>query len=261
LSTTVSLTVDVVLFADRDGVQHVLLIQRRDEPYALHWALPGGYMDEGETWEQAGRRELLEETGLEAPDQLVHVGIYDDPVRDPRGRVVSRAYCAVLPTMPEPYAGDDARQARWIPVGQVLNGDRRLAFDHEKIISDATALNAFATPTTSADKPSTDECWDEAVDWLLNSDLGEVPQPWPKDQEPPAGINLLLDNSVMPDERNYLHRHGNAWRWALTVDPVAPDGCIGLPWWEAAREADGDLIVQPIPSEHGDMAIRREPPR
>lgn len=136
----VNLTVDIVLLAAVDGVRHVLLIRRGDDSdaYPGCWALPGGYVDAGERIEDAARRELAEETALGAPDSWQRLGVYDDPGRDPRGRVVSIAHVAVLPDMPVPTSGDDARDAQWIPVDQALAGD--LAFDHRQILRDAIRL-------------------------------------------------------------------------------------------------------------------------
>lgn len=136
--TTAHLTTDVVLLAHRDNQLNVLLIRRRWDPYQGAWALPGGYLDAGETFAQAAKRELSEETAVGAPTNWQRVGIYDDPDRDPRGRVVSVAYVAVLPTMPTPTAGDDARDAQWVPVATALAGD--LAFDHRNILRDALQL-------------------------------------------------------------------------------------------------------------------------
>src|ERR1700754_3805735 len=73
---------------------HVLLIRRRWEPYQGCWALPGGYVDHGETFAQAAERELAEETGLKGAGGLIRVGLYDAPDRDPRGRVISVAHLA-----------------------------------------------------------------------------------------------------------------------------------------------------------------------
>jgi 8-oxo-dGTP diphosphatase len=132
------LTADVVALAHRDGVRHVLLIERGWPPYAHHLALPGGHVDPGESASAAARRELREETGLDATD-LLQVGVYSEPGRDPRGRYVTTAYVAVLDTLPEPTAGDDARAAHWVPVDEALAGDR-LAFDHAVIVRDAVRL-------------------------------------------------------------------------------------------------------------------------
>lgn len=138
-----ALAADVVLFAlDNNGLLNVLLIERGndpDDPFAGHWALPGGCVeiDDDETFEQAARRELAEETGLIAPAVLLPVGHYDDPKRDPRGRVISVAFTGYLRRLTEPTAGDDAAAAQWVLVDE-LNFDA-LAFDHADILQAALA--------------------------------------------------------------------------------------------------------------------------
>jgi 8-oxo-dGTP diphosphatase len=134
---TARLTADVVLFARRAGLAHVLLIERAREPFIGHWALPGGHVEEGERFADAAIRELGEETGITA-DSLIRVGFYDEPDRDPRGRVVSVAYTALLGTEPKPIAGDDAAAANWVPLLDALTGP--LAFDHDQILRAAVAL-------------------------------------------------------------------------------------------------------------------------
>ena len=135
-SPTVSLTADVVLLAMMDGEPHVLLIQRRHPPFQHCWALPGGYVDDGETSEQAAHRELAEETGIDT-SKLVRLDVYDAPDRDPRGRVVSVAYTAVLDEATVPAAGDDAAEAAWVSLDVLLADPARLAFDHGQVVSDA----------------------------------------------------------------------------------------------------------------------------
>lgn len=133
------LTADAVVFGTSDtGELHVLLIQRRWEPYAGHWALPGGHVDPGEHAHAAAVRELAEETGLRVtPESFLPFAAYGDPGRDPRGRVVTFAYTALLFSTPTPTAADDAAQARWLPVGDVLAGRYPLAFDHARIVVEA----------------------------------------------------------------------------------------------------------------------------
>lgn len=130
------LTADVIALADHDGQRHVLLIERRWPPHEGHLALPGGHVDVGEDIEAAGARELTEETGLTAT-RLDFVGVFSAPGRDPRGRYVTFAFVALLDTMVDPVAGDDARTACWVPLATVLDDPGRLAFDHYRIIADA----------------------------------------------------------------------------------------------------------------------------
>ena len=127
------LTVDCVAL---DAQGRVLLIKRGHPPFEGHYALPGGFVDVGETVEEACRRELLEETGVKA-GKLTLVGVYSDPARDPRGHTVSAAFLTRVGSV-KAIAGDDAAAAEWVAVGPRL----KLAFDHRKILRDAFKLAA-----------------------------------------------------------------------------------------------------------------------
>jgi len=129
---TPALTTDCVIF-DKDG--RALLIRRKNEPFKGAYALPGGFVDIGETVEAGCRREVLEEAGIEVGD-LRLVGVYSDPGRDPRGHTVSVAFLALLPSAPRPRAGSDAEAAEWVKDWRKL----KLAFDHAQILDDAEKL-------------------------------------------------------------------------------------------------------------------------
>jgi 8-oxo-dGTP diphosphatase len=133
-----SVTADIVVFSKHHQVLQILLVQCKHEPFKDSWALPGGFIEMEETLEQSAKRELIEETGLEIR-QLEQFGAYGDPKRDPRGRVISIAYWALLPLDADPKVGgsDDASRAEWFPVTELPT----LAFDHARIIQDA--LNAL----------------------------------------------------------------------------------------------------------------------
>ncbi len=127
-----AVTVDVAVFAPRGERWHVLLIQRAKDPFKGKWALPGGFVDEGEDLTDAARRELVEETGVDDV-RLVQCATYGKPDRDPRGRVITVTYAAVLDTIrEEARAGDDAARASWFPMDNLPD----LAFDHRRIIGD-----------------------------------------------------------------------------------------------------------------------------
>lgn len=127
------LTVDCVAI-DSDG--RVLLIRRGRPPFEGAYALPGGFVDVGETVEEACRRELMEETGVKAA-KLELVGVYSDPARDPRGHTVAVAFLTRV-RRPKANAGDDAAAVEWVTSWQRL----QLAFDHKKILRKAFAMAA-----------------------------------------------------------------------------------------------------------------------
>ncbi len=131
-----SLTVDCVITRCVGQTFEILLIQRGKEPFQGCWALPGGFVNEGEEPVAAAARELAEETGIVISDPTL-VGIFGKAGRDPRGWVVSVAYAIDVPEDTEPVAGDDAADAKWLPLGAVLAGDIPLAFDHLEIVQKA----------------------------------------------------------------------------------------------------------------------------
>ena len=128
-----ALTVDCVAF-DSEG--QVLLIRRGHAPFEGGYALPGGFVEIGETVEAACRRELLEETGITA-GPLRLIGVYSEPGRDPRGHTVAVAYLTEIEHQ-TPMAGSDAAAAEW--VADWARAD--LAFDHGDIVTDAARLRA-----------------------------------------------------------------------------------------------------------------------
>jgi 8-oxo-dGTP diphosphatase len=152
----VAVTVDVVALTIRDSSLHVLLVLRGVPPFEGSWALPGGFVRSGpdaagnsgdEDLPEAAIRELTEETGPGLRRlHLEQLATYGTPGRDPRMRVISVAYLAFAPELPEPEAGSDAKDAGWIPVSslgltegtgaQRPGTTRKLAFDHARILAE-----------------------------------------------------------------------------------------------------------------------------
>jgi 8-oxo-dGTP diphosphatase len=135
----VAVAVDLAVLTVRDDQLQILLVERAINPFRGMLALPGGFIaSKEEELDDAAARELAEETGFEAGQlHLEQMRTYGAPDRDPRGRVVTVCYLAVVPNLPLPTAGGDARAARWMPVDTVLTDGTATAFDHRSIIADA----------------------------------------------------------------------------------------------------------------------------
>jgi 8-oxo-dGTP diphosphatase len=132
-----AVTVDVVILTMAEGVLHMLLVRRGEEPFEGMWAIPGGFKRPDETLDEAARRELSEETGVDVPSLLTQFGAYGDPGRDPRMNVVTVAYLAVLRDVGAIVAGTDAAQAALVAASNILEERIDLAFDHLRIVRDA----------------------------------------------------------------------------------------------------------------------------
>ena len=126
----IHVTVDVVILTIQEHQLKVLLVKRGIPPFEDQFALPGGFVHQEESLEAAAMRELQEETGT-ADVYLEQLYTFGDPGRDPRGRVVTVAYYALIrPTESPLTAGTDAKEARWFAVAELPT----LAFDHQVIV-------------------------------------------------------------------------------------------------------------------------------
>ncbi|MGB9237051.1 MAG: NUDIX domain-containing protein [Terriglobales bacterium] len=122
-------TVDIVIFTIQSGVLKVLLVKRGAPPFLGQFAIPGGFVHEDEALDQAALRELREETGV-ADVYLEQLYSFGDVRRDPRGRVITVAYFALISADRPLRAGIDAAEAKWLAMDQLST----LAFDHAKIL-------------------------------------------------------------------------------------------------------------------------------
>jgi 8-oxo-dGTP diphosphatase len=135
-----ALTVDILI--EKDG--RILLIRRKNEPYKGSWAIPGGFVECGESAEEAAVREAREETGLEVEIKQL-LGVYSEPNRDPRGHVVS--ICYIAEAKGEERAGTDAAEARFFRLEEAVK--LPLAFDHGKILEDYNVLRKMRKSNAS----------------------------------------------------------------------------------------------------------------
>lgn len=127
-----AVTTDCVIFGF-DGVQlNVLLIERGIDPFKGRWAFPGGFLNPDESAEEGARRELKEETNLNA-EYIEQFHTFSEPGRDPRERVITIAYFALV-KLQNVVGGDDAARAKWFPMDRIPS----LAFDHDRILRVAT---------------------------------------------------------------------------------------------------------------------------
>jgi 8-oxo-dGTP diphosphatase len=133
--TYLRLAVDLAILTVREDALQALVITRANDPFRGRPALPGGFLRDDEDLPDAAIRELGEETGLDGAGlHLEQLRAYGAPDRDPRGRVVSVAFLAIMPDLPLPTAGSDASSATWAPVDKVRG---TLSFDHDQILDEA----------------------------------------------------------------------------------------------------------------------------
>ena len=125
--TKTEVTVDIVV----EQTGKILLIKRGQDPFKGLWALPGGFVETHERVKTAAARELKEETSLDlSEDELEFIDFFDDPDRDPRGRLISFAHGVALNDHANVKAGDDAGEAEWFNWEEIPD----LAFDHHDIL-------------------------------------------------------------------------------------------------------------------------------
>ncbi len=174
----VAVTVDVVLFTIIKDALHVLLTERRTEPFLGSLALPGGFVHPDENLDAAAARELAEGADLDSGvAYLEQLCTYGAPNRDPRMRVVTVAYWAVCNRVPDPAGGGNAVHSAFVPVSRIEEGAIELAFDHQHIATYAlerlrakleyTALAArFCEPefTISELRKVYEAVWNEQLD-------------------------------------------------------------------------------------------------
>jgi 8-oxo-dGTP diphosphatase len=121
-------TVDIILQRD----SKILMVRRKKDPFKGHLALPGGFINEGETAEEAARREAIEETSLEV-EPIEILGVYSDPKRDPRKHIMSTVFVGIIVGGSD-RAGDDAESIEWVELGNIEK--QEIAFDHAQILRD-----------------------------------------------------------------------------------------------------------------------------
>lgn len=131
-------TVDDVLISNKNNHYKVLLIQRRNEPFAYCWALPGGFILEDEPPWCAANRKLTSETNLD-DIHLMHIGVFGDQGRDPRGWIITVAYCAIVDQAAlDAFAGDDAADAKWFDLNWKKENNRLfLTLSHDGVVLSA----------------------------------------------------------------------------------------------------------------------------
>jgi 8-oxo-dGTP diphosphatase len=160
-----AVTVDAIVFWLQEQDLQVLLIKRKNDPFKGCWSFPGGFLDMEETPEAAAVRELEEETGLRVKD-VVQIGAFGAPERDPRHRTISIAFLSILTETPAEVKGaDDATEACWFSLHDM---PLRLAFDHKEILQQAKVFTDMYFRTAVAGSDEAFQLSQSQIDQLLN---------------------------------------------------------------------------------------------
>ncbi|WP_427251133.1 NUDIX domain-containing protein [Bacillus cereus] len=212
---TIQFTADVVCVRGSS----VLLVERRYPPHAGQLALPGGYVDadRGETVLAAAIRELREETGVRvAEDDLTLVGVYDEPGRDPRGRVVTVAYTVTVPDGTTARVDDDAAAVEWVPLADI----GVLAFDHRRIVSDAWhQRHSAASPALWVGTHHGRHGGTKVTAVVTRTDAAALPYGWACS----CGIGQRHSTERGAGRSAWRHTHPARWRtWARRIPLLEP---------------------------------------
>jgi 8-oxo-dGTP diphosphatase len=160
-----AVTVDAIVFWLQEQDLQVLLIKRKNDPFKGCWSFPGGFLDMEETPEAAAVRELEEETGLRVKD-VVQIGAFGAPERDPRHRTISIAFLSILTEAHAEVKGaDDASKACWFSLHDM---PLRLAFDHKEILQQAKVFTDMYFRTAMAGSDEAFQLSQSQIDQLLN---------------------------------------------------------------------------------------------
>jgi class 3 adenylate cyclase/ADP-ribose pyrophosphatase YjhB (NUDIX family) len=199
-----AVTVDVVVLTISGGRPHVLLVRRGVTPFEGMWAIPGGFKRPTETLDEAAKRELLQETGVDGGGLLRQFGAYGDPERDPRMNIVSVAYVTVLREVGGVVAGADAAAAALVPVSDVLHGKIELAFDHAQIVRDAIEFVQLSGEDANA--------WVEEIDAVEAFLVGTQAA-----REPTRALATVLFTDIVDSTRTAASVGDARWRELVTV--------------------------------------------
>ena len=127
-----AVTTDCAVFCDTAQGKKILLVQRKKDPFAGQWALPGGFLEDEEPLETGAKRELKEETGLTI-QTVKQLRTFGTPGRDPRGRTISISFWGEVSSEVQVEGNDDAADAKWFRIDELPS----LAFDHDLIVKEA----------------------------------------------------------------------------------------------------------------------------
>jgi class 3 adenylate cyclase/ADP-ribose pyrophosphatase YjhB (NUDIX family) len=199
-----AVTVDVIVLTMFEGRPHVLLVRRGVTPFEGMWAIPGGFKRPTETLDEAAKRELLQETGVDGASLLTQFGAYGDPGRDPRLNVVTVAYLTVLREVGGVVAGADASAAVLVPVSEALSGKIELAFDHARILRDA--LEFVGLPG------------EDANTWVGESEAAEdFLFGMPVEREPTRALATVLFTDIVDSTEKAASVGDARWRELVTA--------------------------------------------